>query len=107
MSKTATSWASTSMTLPAPTAKQIAFTEQVPGLTYKGAVGHVFRLSKVSEHPDYKGYMSCWDREKKRWTDFKLGTVYTYSEAVMASIYGEIPDEGRWYAIGSLIYSVE
>ena len=43
------------MTLPAPTAKQIAFTEQVPGLTYKGAVGHVFRLSKVSEHPDYKG----------------------------------------------------
>lgn len=74
---------------------------QVPGLTYVGAPRHVFKLIHVSYerlvawHPVYK------------WTQLQRGRTYTYNEAVDLSIEGNLPEEGRWYTIGELIYLVE
>lgn len=78
-----------------------AFKEKLPGLTYVGAIGHVFKLIHYS-HAEHL----AWCPEKK-WTQFRNGKVYSYNEAVDASISGTLPDEGRWFAIGCMIYSVE
>jgi hypothetical protein len=81
-------------------AKSIA--DQVSGLTYKAAVRHVFQLRHVSSKEDM-----AWCSKRRVWTSVRMGTVYSYNEAVDGSISGRLPDEGRWFAIGEMLYSVE
>jgi hypothetical protein len=71
------------------------------GLSYKRATGHVFKLIHVS-HPDDV----AWHPEL-RWTQFRRGKVFTYNEAVEFTLGTTMPTDGRWFAIGQMLYSVE
>jgi hypothetical protein len=78
-----------------------SITDLLPGLTYKGATGHVFRLV----HGSNKAWLA-W-HPTRNWVLFAEGKIYTYADAVSATIKDNLPEAGRWYAIGKLIYSVE
>lgn len=76
--------------------------EALPGLAYKGAIGHVFQIRHVSSVRDM-----AWCDKRKVWTSPRMGKVYTYTDAVRTMLRNELPDQGRWYAIGLNLYSVE
>ena len=76
------------------------YEQQVAGLTYNGAPGHVFQYRHVRED-------LAWDRERNLWVGYDRATVFTWGKAVSVSVHDTLPVDGRWYAIGKHIYSVE